>query len=221
MFSNPLFLYCDIFFWAIIGLGTLALLIAIQRFFVLQNYRVDVSVFLNGIQNNLDREGTERNNVNEAIVLCEEHPGPVSDIVAEAIRHRDLPRADLARILHSEGLDAISRMERRLSFIALVAQIAPVLGLLGTVFTLVHIVQTGIQTAPLFQTRDLLVAIKPALYNSAAGLGVALPAYAAYNLLVLKIDRLVIDMERAANKIIPYLDARHPRSDSRQQTLGL
>ncbi len=221
MSDTSLFHFCDAFFWVILGLGVVALLLALERFFTLQYYRIDVDDFISGIKNNLDRGGDETINANEAITLCDDAPGPVPQIVAKAIRHRDVPRADLVLILHGEGLSQISRMERRLSFLALIAQIAPALGLLGTIFTLVHIVQGGIETAPLFQTRDLLTSIKPALYNSAAGLGVALPAYAAFNLLVLKIDRLVLDMENAGNQIVSYFDNRRQHLDSRQQMLDL
>ena len=75
--------------------------------------------------------------------------GPVAHIVAEAIRQRNVPRADLVSILHSEGLAEISPMERRLSVLALIAQVAPVLGLLGTVLALLKTVLQAEANAPL------------------------------------------------------------------------
>ena len=214
--SSILLPYCDVFFWTIIGLGCLALLMALERFFALQRSRIDETDLLSGIITNL-----KHGNINEAIAICEDTPGPVAHIVAEAIRQHNIPRADLVSVLHSEGLSEISRMERRLSFIALIAQIAPVLGLLGTVFALIQIAQSGIANAPLFQTSEILTTLKFALYNTAAGLGVAIPAYTAFNLLVIKIDRLVLDMEHAAAEIVQYLDAHRHTIDPRQQRLGI
>ena len=103
--SSILLPYCDVFFWTIIGLGCLALLMALERFFALQRSRIDETDLLSGIITNL-----KHGNINEAIAICEDTPGPVAHIVAEAIRQHNIPRADLVSVLHSEGLSEISRM---------------------------------------------------------------------------------------------------------------
>jgi biopolymer transport protein ExbB len=214
--SNILFQSCDVFFWTIIGLGSLALLMALERFFALQRSRIDETDLLSGIITNL-----KHGNINEAIAICEDTPGPVAHIVAEAIRQRNVPRADLVSILHSEGLAEISRMERRLSVLALIAQVAPILGLLGTVLALLKTVLQAEANAPFVQSSDFLHGLVPALTTTAAGLLVALPAFAGFNALVVKIDRLVLDMEHAAAEIVQFLDANRSQADPRQRKLGL
>jgi len=61
------------------------------------------------------------------------------------------------------------------------------------------------QQAPLIQSADLMGGLMRALVTTAAGLTVAIPCYAAFNLLVVKIDRIVLDMERAASEIVVFL----------------
>lgn len=202
--------------WIILGLGAVALLVYLERSLHLHRSRVNETDLLSGIINNL-----QRGNDTEAILICEDTPGPVAHIVAEAIRQRDVPRADLVSILHSEGLSEISRMERRLSVLALVAQAAPVLGLLGTVTALLDTVLKARANAPFVQAGDFLDGLVPALVTTAAGLLVALPAFAAFNALVVKIDRLVLDMEHAAAEIVQYLDKHRTKADPRQRALGL
>jgi biopolymer transport protein ExbB len=58
---------------------------------------------------------------------------------------------------------------------------------------------------PLIQSTDVVGGLMPALLTSAAGLMVAIPCYAAFNLLVLKIDRIVLDMERAGSEIVAFV----------------
>ena len=202
--------------WIILALGAVAFLVFLERSLHLHRSRIDETDLLSGIITNL-RHGNDT----EAIVICEDTPGPVAHIVAEAIRQRNVPRADLVSILHAEGLSEISRMERRLSVLALIAQSTPVLGLLGTVLALLRTVLYAQANAPFIQSADFLRGLVPALTTTAAGLVVAIPAYAAFHVLVVKIDRLVLDMEHAAAEIVQYLDAHRGPGDSRQRTLGL
>ena len=56
------------------------------------------------------------------------------------------------------------------------------------------------------QLADVADSLIPALVTTAAGLLVAIPSFAAFNVLVVKIDRLVVDMEHAASEIVQFLD---------------
>ena len=62
--------------------------------------------------------------------------------------------------------------------------------------------------APLIQSADVLKGMMHALTTTAAGLMVAVPCYMAFNLLVVKIDRLVVDMERAGSEVVAFLSGR-------------
>ncbi len=186
--------------WFILGLGLLALLVFLERALHLHRARVDENDLLHGIFNNLRRGGVE-----EALSLCEETPGPVARIVATAIQRRMMPREALVDDLDTAGRAEISRMERRLSVLALVAQMTPVLGLLGTVMALLQAVLHVQQSAPVVQLTDLATGLIPGLVTTAAGLLVALPCFAGFHVLLVKIDRLVLDMEHAASETIRFL----------------
>ncbi len=186
--------------WFILGLGALALLVFLERALHLHRARVDENDLLQGIFVNLRRGG-----VNEALSLCEDTPGPVARIVGTAIQRRNLPREALVNDLDTAGRAEISRMERRLSVLSLVAQLTPVLGLLGTVLGLLHAVLHVRQVAPVVQLADLAEGLIPALVTTAAGLLVALPCFAAFHVLLVKIDRLILDMEHAASEMVRFL----------------
>ena len=202
--------------WIILALGAVAVLVFLERSFHLHRSRINPDDLLDGILLNL-RHGNDA----EATDLCQDTPGPVAHIVAEAIRCRELPRQDMIAVLHSEGIAEISRMERRLSVLSMIAQTAPVLGLLGTVLSLLRMVQNALATAPFVQTADMLRGLMPAIITTVAGLLVAVPAYVGFHVLVVSIDRLVLDMEHAAVRIVQYLDDHRNPADPRQRTLSL
>jgi biopolymer transport protein ExbB len=78
---------------------------------------------------------------------------------------------------------------------------------------LLHTVLALRAAAPIVQLADVADGLVPALVTTAAGLLVAIPCYAAFNVLVVKIDRLVLDMEHASSEIVQFLDAQRGRKE--------
>ncbi|MBT3191188.1 MAG: MotA/TolQ/ExbB proton channel family protein [Verrucomicrobia bacterium] len=186
--------------WIILAIGCLAFGVFVERSLSLHRARIRVEDFLKGVINILGRE-----NIPEALTICEDTPGPVAYIVKTAIQHRHAEKEDLLRTLEDASQAEISRMERRLVVIASVAQLAPMLGLLGTILGMVEGFLAMRAQAPLVHSGHLMDSILTALTTTAAGLMVAIPCYAAFNLLVIKIDRIVLDVERTRTEIVAYL----------------
>ena len=190
--------------WIILTIGLLAFGVFIERSLNLHRARIRAEDFLKGVINILGR-----GNITEALTICEDTPGPVAQIVKTAIQHRSAQKEDLRRTLEDASASEISRMERRLVVIASVAQIAPMLGLLGTVLGMVNGFLAMQAQSPLIHSGHLMECILSALTTTAAGLMVAIPCYAEFNLLVIKIDRIVLDMERARIEIVAFLTGKH------------
>jgi len=188
--------------WVIVACGLGAFLVFVERSLHLHRARIRSDDFLKGIFTIL-----KRRNVEEALAICEETPGPVAYLLKTGILHRKEDREMLKTALDEASLAEISRMERRLVFVATVAQVAPLLGLLGTVLGIVDALVVMQHQAPLIQSVDIMEGLMKALITTAAGLTVAIPCYAAFNLLVVKIDRIVLDMERAASETLAFLTA--------------
>ena len=186
--------------WICLACGGVAFGVFVERLLHLHRARIKSEDFLKGIFNILKR-GNDR----EALTICEETPGPVAYIVKTAILHRQDARVAIREAVEDAGLSEVSRMERRLVVIATVAQIAPLLGLLGTVLGMIDMLLVVQQQAPLIRSADVAQPLMRALTATAAGLTVAIPCYAAFNMLVVKIDRIVLDMERAKSEIVAFL----------------
>jgi biopolymer transport protein ExbB len=186
--------------WLIVAIGVAAVVVYVERSLHLHRARIKSDDFLKGIFNILRRE-----NITEALTICDETPGPVAYIVKTAILHRHESRETLRSAVENASLAEISRMERRLVFIATVAQAAPLLGLLGTVLGMLDAVLVMQHQGPLVQAGDLMGGLLKALVATAGGLTVAIPCYAMFNVLVVRIDSIVLDMERAASETVAFL----------------
>jgi biopolymer transport protein ExbB len=186
--------------WIIAASGLFAFGVFIERTLHLHRARIRSEDFLKGIFNIVGRQ-----NIPEALAICEETPGPVAYLVKTAILHRDDAKDAMRSAVDDAGLAEVSRMERRLVVVATVAQIAPLLGLLGTVLGMVEFLIVMQGQVPLIHSADVMGGLMKALITTGAGLMVAIPCYAAFNLLVVKIDRIVLDMERASSEIVAFL----------------
>lgn len=182
--------------------GAIAFITFVERGFHLHRARIKSEDFLRGIMNIL-----KAGNIEEAVTICDETPGPVARITRTAILHRADSREMLEAAVNDSGLSELSRLESRVGVISTVAQLAPLLGLLGTVFGLMTLL--GDLEASQWQSARVTLGLKQALVATAAGLIVAAPCYVAYNLVVGKIESLVVEMERVASEIVAFLKSTH------------
>ena len=183
--------------WLILFIGAAAIVVFIQRFLHYHRAQINSTEFLNGVRNVLKRD-----NVVEAISICDATPGPVARLVKTAILNRDHGRDRVREAIEEAGLVEVPRLEEKLSLIATIAQLAPLLGLFGTVLGFIQIFQQTQQAGLSAHVGLLSRGVWQALICSATGLGVAIPAHAAYNYLVSRVNSIVLDMERAATEIV-------------------
>ena len=187
--------------WIICALGAIALVVFLERSLQLHRDRIDERDFLEGIFNSL-----RRGNAAEAVALCEETPGPVARLAALAVRRRSSPPDALRRELDQAGRAEVARMERRLSLLALVAQSAPLLGLLGTVIGILQALIAYRANLPVVGSAGIADGLILGAVTTAAGLIVAIPSHLGFNVLVGKIDRLVLDMRDACSECLFFLE---------------
>jgi biopolymer transport protein ExbB len=183
--------------WLILLVSAVAIVVFIERFLHYHREQINSTEFLNGVRNVVRRD-----NVVEAISICDSTPGPVARLVKTAILSRDYGRERVREAIEEAGLVEVPRLEERLNLLATIAQIAPLLGLLGTVLGFVEVFRKMTGAGLLANVESLSGGVWQALICSAAGLAVAIPAHAGYNYLVSRVNSIVLDMERAATEIV-------------------
>ena len=186
-------------FWLLIALGAASVLLFFNRLIALRRAQIDYGDFMRGVGNVLDQ-----NNPDEALALCDETPAPVARIVAEAVRQRSSSARVLREIVDATGRAEVGRFERRLALLAIIAQSAPLLGLLGTIVGMARVV-LAVGGEALVTRADLIGGAMQTLGAAAAGIVVAVSVQVMYGMLRVRLDRLTADLEAAASEILGIL----------------
>src|ERR1043165_4614004 len=183
--------------WLILGASATALVVVIQRVLHYHRAQINSMEFLNGVRNVLRRE-----NVVEALSICDATPGPVARLVKVAVLNRERGREGVREAIEEAGLMEVPRLEEKLNVLATLAQIAPLLGLLGTVLGFIKIFSALQLAGAHAHMEQLAGGVWQALISTAGGIAVAIPCYAGYNYLVGRVNSIVLDMEKAASEIV-------------------
>ena len=188
-------------FWVLVVLAVLAVITYFDRMIDLRRARIDYEDFLKGVFNVLDSGNDE-----EAQSICEDVGAPVARVVATAIRHRNGSARILRESVDSQGRAEVGRLDRRLATLALIAQVSPAVGLLGTVIGFIRTVLAA-NSQELVSRTDLLTGSMEALVSAAVGLFVGILATVMYGSLRVRLDRTVVELEAAASQVVGYLSA--------------
>ena len=183
--------------WLLLMMSAVVLVVFVERLLHYHRAQINSTEFLSGVRNVLKRE-----NVVEALSICDATPGPVARLVKTAILNRDRGREGVRDALEEAGLLEVPRLEDKLNLLATIAQIAPLMGLLGTVMKFLEMFRDLQLAGPFATPNQLAGGIWGSLICMAAGLAVAIPTYAGYNYLVNRVNSIVLDMEKASTEIL-------------------
>lgn len=177
----------------------------VERLLFLHRGQIRSTSFLDGIKNILARR-----RVIEALTVCEETPGPVAAVVKAALLNVRAEPERMRFAVQEAGIVEIPALERRLGSIAAIAQIAPLVGLLGTLLgmaTTFHAFMSG--GAEFATARALSDGMWRALLVSIGGLTIAIPAHLGYHFLSGRVRAIVRDVEWAGNEIMRFLQLEY------------
>ncbi|MDD3375598.1 MAG: MotA/TolQ/ExbB proton channel family protein [Candidatus Omnitrophica bacterium] len=150
----------------------------------------------------------KNNKIKDAVAYCEESRSPIAKVLEAGILKFGSSKEEIKEALTDASLFEIPKLERRLTALATIAHITPLLGLLGTVTGMAsnfHMIQMRATSLNPVTPGDLAGGIWEALLTTVAGLIVAIPTFVIYNYLVSRINKFVLEMERSATELVNYL----------------
>lgn len=186
--------------WVLLVLGFIGVMLFIERTLYLHRGHIRAKAFVDGIKNALAKR-----RLVEALTLCEEAPGPIPAVVKAALLHADDPNDAMRLHVQEAALVELPALERRLGAIAAIAQVAPLIGLLGTVLGFVNTFAAFEQGGNFATAAALSGGMWQALLATAGSLLLAIPAHLAYHFLTGRVRAIVRDIEWSGNEIIKYL----------------
>ena len=149
-------------------------------------------------------EATASGDIDAAIEIARDTPGPTAAILLVGLRRLrsgKMMAGELEAAIGTTGTIELSFLERGLVVLATIANVAPLMGFLGTVAGMI-LAFAAIEQAGTVDPTLVAHGIKVSLLTTAGGLIVAVPINITYNFFVTRIDRLILDMEQGAQKIL-------------------
>ncbi len=150
------------------------------------------------------RELTEAGRIQEAIRAAADTPGPAAAILLAGLRRiakGEVREDELEQAVNTTGTIELGFLERGLVILATVANVAPLMGFLGTVAGMI-MAFASIEAAGDVDPTLVAAGIKVALLTTATGLLIAIPVNVAYNFFVTRIDKLIVDMEQGTQQLL-------------------
>lgn len=195
--------------WLIGGCSVLGISVFVERCFYLHRAEIKSNQFVLGI-----RSFIEQGSVVEAIRACEDTEGAVAHIVKAGLLRHDRNKEQIERAMEVRGLSEIAQLEKNAKVLSLIAHIAPLMGLLGTVLGFIDaFAQMRLTGLTDISTTQIGQAMEYALVTTAAGLVVAIPAIVGYNYVVSRIDGLVLEMQMTSSEIVDLLLSQKKRHE--------
>lgn len=152
-----------------------ALAIAIERFRFFRRIQQRPEQFMKQV-----KAAINQGNFHESMRLCKEENHPIARVIAAGIDHLDFSRDALLDVMRQEAIRWMKQVNRNIDKLATIASISPLLGLTGTVTGMISSFQI-ITSGGMGDPTLLAGGISEALYTTAAGLLVGIPALVAYN----------------------------------------
>ncbi len=184
--------------WPLIFASIIALAIIVERFWALRSEIVAPSNLLPEVQKWMGQGVINK----DSLAKLESH-SLLGKIFASALANEKNSREVMKESIEETGRAVAHSLEKYLSTLGTIATVAPLLGLLGTVIGMVELF--GAFTNSGHDVAQFARGISVALYNTAAGIVVAVPAMIAYRYFRTKVDTLLLDMEQQAIKLVEIL----------------
>ena len=184
----------------------IALVFIIERAWTLSRARVNVKALMMRMVRALREEGPQA-----ALEVCQHTRGPIAAILHSGLLRAARGPLAVEKAIETSGTIEMSFLERGLVALATIANVAPLLGFLGTVSGMISAF-AAIAAAEQVSAKLVARGIQEALITTATGLIIAVPVTIAHSFFVAQIDRFIIEMEEASAELVDeLLEMEHQR----------
>lgn len=183
------------------GCSILSFAIFIERMMQLRRAEIDTNKFIIDLRRVL-KEG----DITEAVHTCEKTGGSIANIVRAGIMRHNRDKEQIEGAMEISGLIEIAHLEKNARILSIIAHVAPLIGLLGTVLGFIQAFsEMRISGLVDISATRIGEAMEYALVSTAAGLVVAIPSVIAYNYIVSRVEGFVLEIQTTSAEIVDLL----------------
>lgn len=187
------------FMWPLLAALVIGIAFILERLWTLTRASINAKQFFVQVEEALHTGGVEA-----AAEICSNTRGPVASVLHAGLLRAKRGLAHAEKAIETSGSIEMAFLERGMVWLATIANIAPLLGFLGTVSGMIKAFE-AIALAGDVEPSLVASGISEALITTAAGLAIAIPIQAFHNYFVSRIDKIVIDMEESSAAFVDTL----------------
>ncbi|MBA7661277.1 Tol-Pal system protein TolQ [subsurface metagenome] len=192
--------------WPILFCSVISLAIILERLYCLHQARIDIPGFLSSVRGLLEKRKKK-----EALRLCQTKGGPLAKILSVGIQNHKRSPEHQEKAISRVGSREVRNLEKHLRGLAIIGNITPLLGLLGTVTGMIRAFMKIQELGGRVDANVLAGGIWEALLTTAAGLSVGIPTLVAYHYFEGRVDNIAVQMKEAALELLEFFGAE-PKS---------
>lgn len=179
-----------IFLFVMIIISVYAVYVFFDRWWQISRERLDGDRLMDSVNAAIDSR-----DVDAALAVCDEHGGPIGRVLEYALTRLPFGRTAVEAAFQEASIEEEQRLTKGLRSLATIAQIAPLLGLLGTVMGMI-VAFNNFSAQGVNSVQSVGTGISTALITTAAGLIIAIPALIGYNFLSGKVELILSEIDR-------------------------
>ncbi len=195
--------------WVLLTVSVAVIALVAERGFVLWvKWNLDGQSLLNQVKRIIDEE----NSYGQALKLVGDHPDhPVAIVMHAGLVKANQPDRDIERAIEEEAVKQIPRVQQRTGYIGMIANVATLLGLLGTIFGLIQAFKSVGAASAAMKQELLAKGISVAMFTTAFGLIVAIPAMVAFSIVSARQTKIMDTIDECSISLFNFLSARNRR----------
>ncbi|HTX73103.1 MAG TPA: MotA/TolQ/ExbB proton channel family protein [Rectinemataceae bacterium] len=192
--------------WIIVGLSALAVAIIIERLLYFRRISTDEQKLYSRAKASL-----EKAHFDEALAICDQNLSPFSALLRTGIENRHYPEQTQREMLKDAAAQEEPGLERHISALGTIANIAPLIGLLGTVTGTMKALGVLGRFGAVSDPSVIAAGVSEALINTVGGIIVAVLSVIFYNYLVNKVNLIILKLESQVTNLITMVNASESR----------
>jgi biopolymer transport protein ExbB/TolQ len=177
------------------GCSVVALTFLVERWLYLRRSAINAGEFFKQIRQALARGGMQA-----AVSVCAASPTPLAAVVRGGLESQCRGPKAVQEIMDAIAMEERAKLEKNLGILGTLGNIAPLIGLFGTVLGIIHAFHAMAVNGSAGPS-VISAGIAEALLTTAAGLMVAVPAVVAYNFFLRRVHSIMTDIDAVAKKV--------------------
>lgn len=189
--------------WVMIPLALLAfigLVIFVERYLTIRKASSDESNLMQQV-----KQSVISGKLDSAIAICRNSNTPLGRMLQKGLLRIGRPIKDIEGAIENVGKLEVSKLEKNISILGIIAGIAPMLGFVGTIIGVITIFH-DVSLKGMIEIGTISGGLYTKMITSASGLIIGIIAYVLYHILNIMVDRIILRMETDAIEFIDLLE---------------